>query len=128
VWGEVDSRTLQLDPNDVEKRITPRTRAIFPVHFNGLSAPMDDLLEVARRHPHDVYGPIPVIGDAARACGGCYRGTRIGKGGLMTVFSFHTMKNMCTLGEGGMVTTDDEAVARFCRATGTRTSGARRTS
>ncbi len=117
VWAEVDPRTFQLDPNDVEKRITARTRAIFPVHMNGLSAPMDDLLELARRRPHDKHGPLAVIGDAARACGGEYRGTKIGKKGLMTVFSFHTMKNMVTLGEGGMVTTDDEAVAEFCYST-----------
>ncbi|MCP4645424.1 MAG: DegT/DnrJ/EryC1/StrS family aminotransferase [bacterium] len=117
VWGEVDPHTLQLDPEDVEKKITPRTRAIFPVHMNGLSAPMDDYLELAQRHPHDTHGPLAVIGDAARACGGWYRDTRIGAKALATVFSFHTMKNMTTLGEGGMVTTDDDAMAAFCRST-----------
>ena len=117
VWGEVDPRTLQLDPNDVEKRITPRTRAIFPVHMNGLSSPMDDYLELAQRHPHDKHGPLAVIGDAARACGGGYKDTKIGKKGLLNVFSFHTMKNMVTLGEGGMVTTDDDDVAEYCRST-----------
>ncbi len=116
VWGEIDPRTFELDPNDVEKRITPRTRAIFPVHMNGLSASMDDLIEVGRRHPHPKHGPIPVISDAARACGGGYKDTKIGKKGLMTVFSFHTMKNMTTLGEGGMITTDDDDVERFCRS------------
>lgn len=113
VWGEVDPRTLQLDPNDVERRITPRTRAIYPVHFNGLSAPVDDYFELAARHPHPKHGPLAVITDAARATGGEYRGTKIGKKGLMTVFSFHTMKNMVTLGEGGMVTTDDDAIAAY---------------
>lgn len=117
VWGEVDPKTLQLDPNDVEKRITARTRAIFPVHMNGLSAPMDDLIELGIRHPHEKHGPIPVIGDAARACGGEYRGEKIGKKGFMTVFSFHTMKNMTTLGEGGLVATDDDDVAAFMRST-----------
>ena len=114
VWGEVDPRTLQLDPNDVEKRITPKTRAIFPVHMNGLSSPMDDFMELAQRHPHEKYGPLAVFGDAARAAGGDYRGTKIGKKGLATVFSFHTMKNLVTLGEGGMVTTDDDAIAKYC--------------
>jgi len=104
---EIDPRTLQADPEDVERRITPRTRAIYPVHMNGLSAPMDDYFEIARRHPHPKYGPLKVIGDAARACGGSYRGTKIGKKGWMTVFSLHTQKNMTTLGEGGMITTDD---------------------
>ena len=116
IWGDIDPRTFQLDPADVEARITPRTRAIFPVHMNGLSAPVDDLVEVGKRHAHDTHGPIPVVGDAARACGGGYKGGKIGKFGLCTVFSFHTMKNMTTLGEGGMVTTDDDGLDAFCRS------------
>jgi perosamine synthetase len=115
VWCEADPRTLNIDPADVERRITSRTRAIFPVHMNGLSAPMDDLLEIAGRHPHPHYGPPKVIGDAARACGGGYRGTKIGKKGWMTVFSFHTQKLMTTLGEGGAITTDDAEVAHRLR-------------
>jgi len=115
VWGEVDPRTFNLDPADVERRLTPRTRAIFPTHMNGLSAPMDDLLEIAERHPHPKHGPLKVIGDAARACGGGYKGTKIGKKGWMTVFSFHTQKLMTTLGEGGALTTDDPEVARRLR-------------
>jgi perosamine synthetase len=115
VWCEVDPGTLNLDPADVEDRITPRTRAIFPVHMNGLSAPMDDLLEIAVRHPHRKHGPLKVIGDAARACGGGYRGTKIGKKGWMTVFSFHTQKLMTTLGEGGAITTDDAEIAQRLR-------------
>jgi dTDP-4-amino-4,6-dideoxygalactose transaminase len=116
IWGEIDPRTFELDPVDVEARITPRTRAIFPVHMNGMSAPMDELIAVGERHPHPDYGPIPVIGDAARACGGGYQGGKIGKKGLATIFSFHTMKNMTTLGEGGMITTDDENLAKYCRS------------
>ncbi len=108
IWGEIDPRTLQLDPEDVRRRITPKTRAICPVHMNGLAAPIDELLDVA--------GSIPIIGDAARACGGQYKGRKLGKDGLLTVFSFHTMKNMVTLGEGGMMTTDDDAVAEYFRA------------
>jgi perosamine synthetase len=111
VYCEIDPRTFNVDPADVQRRITPRTRAIFPVHMNGLSAPMDDLLDIAARHPHPRHGPLKVIGDAARACGGGYRGTRIGKKGWMNVFSFHTMKLMTTLGEGGMITTDDPDLA-----------------
>jgi len=126
VWCEADPRTLNVDPADVEKRITPRTRAIFPVHMNGLSAPMDDLLEIAERHPHPRHGPLKVIGDAARACGGGYKGTKIGKKGWMTVFSFHTQKLMTTLGEGGAITTDDPEVGqrlRGLRQFGTGTDG-----
>lgn len=115
VFCEIDPRTFNLDPADVERRLTPRTRAIFPVHMNGLSAPMDDLLEIAERHPHPRHGPLKVIGDAARACGGGYKGTKIGKKGSMTVFSFHTMKLMTTLGEGGMITTDDPDLAARLR-------------
>jgi len=110
IFAEVDPNTLQLDPNDVEKRITPRTRAIFPTHMNGMSAPMDDLLEIAQRHPHPKHGPLKVIGDAARASGAGYRGTKVGKKGWMNIFSFHTMKNISTLGEGGTITTDDSDV------------------
>lgn len=117
VWAEVDAKTLQLDPDDVERRITPRTRAILPVHMNGLAAPMDDLLEIARRHPHPEHGPLPVIGDAARAAGAEYKGAKIGQHGSGTVFSLHTMKNISTLGEGGMITTNDEAFATYCRST-----------
>ena len=115
VLCEVDPTTLCADPTDVERRITPRTRAIMPTHMNGLSAAMDELMEVAERHPHPKHGPLKVIGDAARACGGGYKGTKIGKRGWMTIFSFHTMKNMNTLGEGGMITTDDEELAARLR-------------
>jgi len=107
VLCEVDPKTLNVDPDDVERRITPRTRAILPTHMNGLSAPMDDLLELANRYPHPKHGPLKVIGDAARACGAGYHGTKVGKKGWMNVFSFHTQKNMTTLGEGGAITTDD---------------------
>jgi perosamine synthetase len=116
VYCEIDPRTFNCDPADVERRITPSTRAIFPVHMNGLSAPMDDLLEIAGRHAHPRFGPLKVIGDAARSCGGGYKGTKIGKKGWATVFSFHTMKLMSTLGEGGMITTDDEGLAARLRA------------
>lgn len=116
VWGEADPVTYMLDPADVERKITNRTRAIFPVHIHGLCAPMDDYLAIAAKHPHPVYGPPKVIGDAARACGGSYRGTKIGKKGWATIYSFHTMKNMTTLGEGGMIATDDLELAAYARS------------
>ena len=112
---DVEPKTFNLDPEDVERRMTPRTRAIFPVHFAGASAPMDDLEDICNRHPHPKHGPPKVIGDAARAAGGSYKGTRVGKMGWMTVFSLHSRKHMCTLGEGGMITTDDtETYTRLC--------------
>ncbi|HHX39679.1 MAG TPA: DegT/DnrJ/EryC1/StrS family aminotransferase [Armatimonadetes bacterium] len=111
VFAEIDPKTLNLDPNDVERKITPRTRAILPTHMNGLSADMDALEEIGRRHPHPEHGPIPVIGDAARTLGATYKGTKVGKKGWMNIFSFHTQKMITTLGEGGAITTDDRDLA-----------------
>jgi len=110
VFAEIDPLTLNLDPDDVEKRITPRTRAILPTHMNGLSADMDALEEIGRRHPNPKHGPIRVIGDAARTLGASYKGTKVGKRGWMNIFSFHTQKMITTLGEGGAITTDDRDV------------------
>jgi dTDP-4-amino-4,6-dideoxygalactose transaminase len=112
VFADIDPRTFNIDPADADRRITRRTRAILPVHMNGLSAPMDELLTIAKRHSRGRRDPIRVIGDAARAGGGGYKDGKIGKTGWMTVFSFHTMKLMTTLGEGGMITTDSLAVRK----------------
>ena len=116
VPGEVDPRTFQLDPADVEKRMSDRTRAIMPTHMNGLSAPIDEYLEIAEKHPHPKHGPAKVIGDAARALGAGYKGGKIGAAEWLTVFSFHTQKSMTTLGEGGAVTVNDPEVAQRLRA------------
>lgn len=113
---DIDEATLNVDPADVEKRITPRTRAIFPVHMNGLPAPMTELLDIAARHEHPQKGPIRVVSDAARSCGASYFGQKIGSIGWITAFSFQSQKLMTTLGEGGMLTTDDPAVADRLRA------------
>lgn len=115
VWCDSDE-TLNADPADVEAKITPRTRAILITHMNGLSAPFDTYIEIANRHPHPKYGPPKVIGDAARSLGGGYKGSKIGKLGWMTVFSLHTMKMMTTLGEGGIITTDDPELMLRMRA------------
>jgi len=112
VFCEVNPRTLNVDPDDVERRITSKTRAIFPVSLCGLSPPLDDLLEIAEEHPNPTYGPPKIIVDAARCCGAEYKGTKVGKKGWMTIFSLHTMKIITTLGEGGMVTTDSTRVAK----------------
>ena len=114
IFCEIDPRTFCADAQDVAKRITPKTRAVLPVHMNGLSAAMDELVDVAERCATPGRS-IRVIGDAARACGGGYKDGKIGKAGWANVFSFHTMKLMSTLGEGGMITTDDADLARQLR-------------
>ncbi len=97
-----------IDPEAIERAITPRTRAIMPVHHAGTACRMDEILEIARRHR------LAVIEDAAHALG-TYIGERsVGVFGDATVFSFYPTKNV-TSGRGGMLTTDDDALAERCR-------------
>jgi dTDP-4-amino-4,6-dideoxygalactose transaminase len=100
VFCDVDPRTLNLDPDVLKGKITKKTRAIVPVHLAGQCCAMDRIMHVAQRHG------VPVIEDCAHNPGGEYLGRKSGALGAMGVFSFHQQKNMCTLGEGGMVTTD----------------------
>jgi dTDP-4-amino-4,6-dideoxygalactose transaminase len=107
VFADVGRRSFHLDPEAVERRITPRTKALIPVHFAGLPAPMDAIMDLARRHG------LVVIEDAAHAIGSEYRGRRIGSIGDFTCFSFYVTKNLATA-EGGMVTSrDGEAIDRM---------------
>jgi perosamine synthetase len=101
VFCDVDPRTLNLDPERLEEKITPKTRAIVPVHLAGQCCAMDRIMQIADQHG------IPVIEDCAHNPGGEYLGRKAGALGSLGVFSFHQQKNMCTLGEGGLVTTDD---------------------
>jgi 8-amino-3,8-dideoxy-alpha-D-manno-octulosonate transaminase len=107
VIAEVDE-SLTLDPADVERKITPRTRAIMPVHMRGVPSRMEELLALARQHR------LQVIEDTAQACGGSYRGRRLGTLGDVGCFSLQHYK-IITTGEGGMVITADPTV--FARAT-----------
>ena len=102
VFCDVDPRTLNLDPHKLEALITPRTRAIVPVHLFGQCCEMDKICEIAGRHG------IAVIEDCAHNPGGEYLRVKSGALGDMGVFSFHQQKNMSTLGEGGMVTTNNQ--------------------
>ena len=102
VFADVDPLTLNLDPASVESKITARTKAILPVHLYGQCADMDALNELA--HPRGIC----VVEDAAHAAGAEYKGRRAGSLGNIGVFSFHQQKNMVTLGEGGMLTTNDK--------------------
>lgn len=102
---EPDAATHNIDPALIEAAITPRTRAIMPVHLYGQPADLDPILETARRHG------LKVIEDAAQAHGARYKGRRIGAHGDVVCWSFYPGKNLGALGDGGAVTTDDTAVA-----------------
>lgn len=102
IMAEVDE-TLTLDPADVERRITPYTKAIMPVHMRGAPARMDALIDLARR-----YG-LKIIEDTAQANGASFGGKRLGSIGNVGIFSLQFNK-IITAGEGGMVITDDEQI------------------
>ena len=97
-----------IDPAEIERRITSRTRAILPVHYSGQPCNMDRILACAREHN------LPVIEDAAHAIGAKYRDRMIGILGDVTAFSFYAIKNMTTA-EGGMITTEDDDLAERMR-------------
>jgi dTDP-4-amino-4,6-dideoxygalactose transaminase len=108
VFADIDSRTYNLDPDAVEAAITPRTKAIMPVHQIGLAADMDRLSALARRHG------LAILEDAAPAIGATYKGRRVGGLGNTACLSFHPRK-VITTGEGGMLLTDDGAMAEQAR-------------
>ena len=108
VLVDCESSTLNLDPSRIEARITPRTRAILPVHFGGQSCEMDSILGAARAHG------LPVVEDAAHALPTRYRGRMIGTLGDVTCFSFYATKTVTT-GEGGMAVTDRADLAERMR-------------
>jgi perosamine synthetase len=108
VFCEIDPRTFNADPADVEKRITKKTKAIMPVDQIGLACDIQPMNEIAKRHGIDV------VEDAAPTIGGTYQGRRVGSNAHQTVFSFHPRK-VITTGEGGMITTDDDALADRAR-------------
>ncbi|MBM3278509.1 MAG: DegT/DnrJ/EryC1/StrS family aminotransferase [Candidatus Handelsmanbacteria bacterium] len=108
VFCDVEPGTLNVDPADLERRITPRTRALVVVHYAGHPCAMDEVVAIARRHS------LTLIEDAAQACGGEYGGRKLGTIGDIGCFSFESKKNLST-GDGGMFVTDDEAVAERVR-------------
>ncbi len=118
VFVDVDDRTSLMDPELLEAAITPRTKAIIPVHLYGQMADMDPILRIARAHG------IPVIEDAAQAHGATYRGRHAGSLGRAGSFSFYPGKNLGAMGEAGAITTDDADLAdrlRVLRDHGQRT-------
>jgi len=102
---EPDPATHTIDPARIEAAITPRTRALLPVHLYGQPADIDPILDIARRHG------LRVVEDAAQAHGACYRGRRIGAHGDLVCWSFYPGKNLGALGDAGAVTTDDATLA-----------------
>lgn len=109
VFADIDLHTFNIDPASVEASVTPRTRAIIPVHFAGQPADMDAILTVARAH--DLF----VLEDAAHAHGAVLGGRPAGSLGGAASFSFQSSKNL-TAGEGGIITTNDDALAAACRS------------
>ncbi len=110
VFVDIDPATANLDARLLERAITPRTRAIMPVHLYGRPADMDTIREVAARHD------VRVLEDAAQAHGARYRGRRVGALAHAGAFSFYPTKNLGACGEGGALTTDDDQIASFARA------------
>jgi dTDP-4-amino-4,6-dideoxygalactose transaminase len=109
VFADIELDTFNLDPRAVEAAITPRTRAIIPVHFAGQPADMAGIMAVAGKHG------LAVIEDAAHAHGATYRNRPAGSLGRMASFSFQSSKNL-TAGEGGIITTNDDRLAESCRS------------
>ena len=105
VFVDIHPDTYNIDPAQIEAKITSRTKAIMPVHLYGQCADMDPIMAIAAKHG------IPVIEDAAQAIGAEYKGRRAGSMGRYGCFSFFPSKNLGAAGDGGLVTTGDAAVA-----------------
>lgn len=108
VFADVEPETLNLDPCDVKRKITPRTKAIIPIHYAGHPAEMSELLEIAEK-----YG-LYIIEDAAEALGAIYKGKMAGSMGHISILAFSPNK-IITTGEGGMVLTSDPEIAEKAR-------------
>jgi dTDP-4-amino-4,6-dideoxygalactose transaminase len=109
VLVDIDPLTYNMDPNLLEKAITPKTRAIIPVHLYGLPAAIEDIQTIAAEHG------LRLIEDCAQAHGAAYRGKHVGSFGDMACFSFYPTKNLGALGDGGAVVTNDPELAEKVR-------------
>jgi perosamine synthetase len=106
VFADVEPDTLNLDPADIGRKITDRTRAVFCVHYAGHPVDLDAIQSIAE--PRGIY----VVEDAAHACGASYQGRKIGTISELTCFSFHAVKNLA-MGEGGAITCNSHWYARY---------------
>lgn len=109
VFADIHPNTYNIDPAQIERRLSARTRAIVVVHLYGLSADMDPVLKIARAKK------IPVVEDAAQAIGAGYKGKRVGSLGDIACFSFYPTKNLGACGDAGMVVTDSPDLAERVR-------------
>lgn len=109
VFAEISPKNYTIDPADVKRKISKKTKAIIPVHLYGQPADMDPLLELAEKYS------LPLIEDACQAHGAEYESKRVGGIGTSGFFSFYPSKNMTVCGDGGMVTTNDDSLAQSIR-------------
>ena len=105
VYADIDPKTFNIDPKQIESKITPKTKAIYVVHYGGQMCDMDPIMAIAKKHN------LFVLEDCAHAHGAKYKGRQAGSIGDIGCFSFHSLKNMMTLGEGGMITTNNDTFA-----------------
>ena len=105
VYADIDPRTYNIDPESVAAKVTSKTKAIYVVHYGGQMVDMDPIMEIAKKHN------LFVLEDCAHAHGAEYKGKKAGSIGDVGVFSFHSLKNMTTCGEGGMITTNNDEFA-----------------
>jgi len=110
VFVDIDPARRTMCPTNLEAAITPRTKAIIPVHLYGMPAEMDHIKLIAERHG------LPIIEDAAQAHGARYRGKRVGQFGKIACFSFYPTKNLGAYGEGGALVTNDASIAQRARS------------
>ncbi len=106
VFADIDIKTYNVDPELLEKKVSGKTRAVIPVHLYGFPAEMDSILEISREHG------FAVVEDACQAHGAEYHRRKVGSIGDVGCFSFYSTKNMTVCGDGGMVVTNDEEIAR----------------
>ncbi len=109
VFVDIDPDTYNLDPGKIENRITPKAKAIIPVHLYGQCADMDPIMEIAKKHN------LKVVEDAAQAIGAKYKGKKAGTMGHFGCFSFFPSKNLGAAGDGGMITSNDPETAELLR-------------
>ncbi len=110
VFADCTRDSYCIDPAEVEKKVTEKTKAIIPVHFHGQCADMDEIIRIAREHK------LKIVEDCAQAAGATYKGKKAGSLGDVGCVSFFPTKNLGCAGDGGIIVTDDESIYRQCRA------------